>query len=96
MDSLKAACLHRCNRKRGHRLLRNLDLSDLCDRASCRMDRVRNLCKSSACMSADAMEIDLICLDSGCLVGDLLKSRSVNGDAGIQLRMMVYIILHSL
>ena len=47
-------------------------------------------------INADAMDIDLICLDSGCLVGDLLKSRSVNGDAGIQLRMMVYIILHSL
>ena len=78
MDSLKAACLHRCNPQTwssapsepgSQRSLRSRVLH---------MDRVRNLCKSSACMSADAMEIDLICLDSGCLVGDLLKSRSVN------------------
>ena len=95
MDSLEASRLHGSHRKCGHRLLRNLDLGDLRDRTSGRMDRVCYLRESSARMSADAVEVDLICLDSGRLIGDLLKSRAVNGNAGIQLRMMVYIILHS-
>ena len=95
MDSLEASCLHGSHRECSHRLLRNLDLSDLRDRASGRMDRVCYLRESAAGMSADAVEVNLVCLDSGRFIGDLLKSRAVNGNAGIQLRMVVYIILHS-
>ena len=61
-----------------------------------RMERVRHLSKHAACMAADSVEVHLIRLDACGLISDLLVAGSVHGNAGLQLRMMVHIILHSL
>ena len=60
------------------------------------MERIGNLAEHSAGMSADPVEVDLIGLDSGGLVNDFLIAGAVDGDAGLKLRVMLYIILHSL
>ena len=60
------------------------------------MKGVGHFAEHSAGMSADAVEGYLIGLDSCGLIGDFLIAGTVNGDAGFQLRMMLYVILHAL
>ena len=61
-----------------------------------RMERVCHLSKHAARMAADSVEVHLIRLDACGLISDLLVAGSVHRNAGLQLRMMVHIILHSL
>ena len=96
MDRLKASRMEVGHCKCRHGICGNTEFRDLGNGSGRRMERVCHLSKHAARMAADSVEVHLIRLDACGLISDLLVAGSVHGNAGLQLRMMVHIILHSL